>query len=76
MRPIRRLKRKREQRRRRRAPFFAEVYRGEDGLWWHRCRAANGEPVAGSVEGLESESYARHIARRVYRVLEVRTIGG
>lgn len=41
-----------------------EVFRGEDGDWWWRAFAANGEQDGKSEEGFTDRGYAREDAER------------
>ncbi len=33
-----------------------EIYKGNDGKWWWRAKAANGNVVAGSTQGYVNKS--------------------
>ena len=51
-----------------------EVYQGEDGDWWWRRFAANGEQVSRSEEGYTDSSYTRHRATMLNPGVEVEVL--
>jgi uncharacterized protein YegP (UPF0339 family) len=51
--------------------YIGEIYRGEDGDWRWRVRAANGRIVADSAEGYENRTDCAHMLATVTRVDEV-----